>query len=147
MLGFLFPNKLTIIIFNDINKPVPLRIPKQKQSTTSSTMPKLIIDFGAHVPPAGFFLASLLSIVLGPEDQHPDREFECKGNGLFELTDKNAHLELVQEVFAQRSWHDSRFHRNRNDPNLQMAIGDLGDEFDTTAKQILGRVKKIEIAA
>ena len=111
-------------------------------------MPKLIIKFGRHIPQAGFYITALLSIIIGSEVDHPDRETRDNGSGIFEITDTKEHLELTKKVLEKRSWQDSKeesFQINRKEGYLQMAIGDMGENFDRWANQLLDDIKTIEI--
>ena len=107
----------------------------------------LQIAFNRGLKGTGLVLSILFGIILGPEDDNPERTLEFEGGGtLWTLSDSEANLELALATLQAKNWTESRFDKNRADPQLQISLsGFRGRDFNQIASQLLEAAASMRI--
>ncbi len=106
----------------------------------------LRIDIGSPLAWSGRVLSILFGIILGPEDDNPQRALEHEGNRVFTLSDTEANLQLALRTLQNQTWNLPEFAENLLDPQLQIALSAFnGRDFNSIASHMLLATESMEI--
>ena len=107
----------------------------------------LRIAFNRGLKGTGLVLSILFGIILGSEDDNPERTLEFEGGGtLWTLSDSEVNLGLALATLQAKNWTDWRFDKNRADPQLQISLSSFGDkDFNLIASHLLEAAASMRI--